>query len=292
MIALRKVADLELSAASGIVRVGPTVYVVADDEHFIDAYRVTDGHRCGRVPLGLGGELPGEQVQRKRIKPDLECLALLPGDRMIALGSGSSPNRQVAIVLELRAGDPHSPRPVNLSPLYDELRRSFDQLNIEGAAVAGGVFRLLQRGNGRSAQNAVVDLDLDSTLVALKRGRLTTNVVRAVRPVELGELHGVPLGFTDASPVEPGCAHTAFVATAEDTDDPYEDGPCAGSVMGVLDERGRMAWMEPVEGHYKLEGITVGDAGSVLMVADSDDRARLAPLLEAVGEEWTTRLPR
>lgn len=284
MIATRRIAWLELSAASGLVRDGATVHVVADDEHVLDAYELPHGDRRGRVALLPDTELPGEHRARKRLKADLECLALLPDRRLLALGSGSSDRRQRAVVLELPqlpGGLPRAPRVVDLAPLYHDLGRRFPQLNIEGAAACGGLLRLLQRGNGRDAHNAVIDLDLPATLDALTRGCLTPELVRAVHTVNLGELQDVPLGFTDASPLDPASARLAFVAAAEDTDDPYEDGPCPGSVMGVLDAAGAVEWVEPVEGGHKLEGLAVTRGEPALAVADPDDRARPAPLLEA-----------
>jgi hypothetical protein len=282
MIALRQVAELDLSAASGLVQDGPRIYVVADDERFLDVYALPEGRRTARIPLGPGPDLPAEHRERKRLKPDLEALALLPDGQLLAMGSGSAPNRcggfvfaAIGAVEALVA----SPRAVDLGPLFQSLRPRFPELNVEGAAVCGPWLRLLQRGNGAAGANAVIDLDLAGVLAALSAGApLGAGLVQRVVPVALGALDGVPLSFTDASPLGPDAV--AFLAAAEDTDDPYEDGACAGSVAGVLDADGAIRWMERVEGRHKLEGLATSAAGT-LMVADPDDRSRRAGLFAA-----------
>ena len=55
-------------------------------------------------------------------------------------------------------------------------------------------------------------------------------------------------------------------------------------MLGVLDEHGRVEWMEPIEGEWKIEGIHVDPepgGGDLYLVADADDPSRPAPLLKA-----------
>lgn len=283
MVPVRKLADLELSAASGVVRVGQHLLVVADDELFLDAYTEA-GRRAERIALLGKSPLPEEHRERKRLKPDLEALVNLPGRRVLALGSGSAKGRCAGYLFEAAAegGLPKFCATCDLSPLYEQLSRSFPALNVEGAAVAGRSLRLLQRGNGAQGQNAVVDLSLDGVLEALAGGHaLTADLVQEIRPVHLPSLGQARLGFTDASPIAEGDRRIVFVAAAEDTDDPYLDGECTGSAIGVLDEQGRVEWLETLEGKNKVEGVTV-EAGArrALLVADPDDRSQRAPLLE------------
>ena len=104
---------------------------------------------------------------------------------------------------------------------------------------------------------------------------------------ELGFLDGVALGFTDASPMpfaESG-GRMAFAAAAEDTDNAYDDGACAGSVVGVLEADGRVVCMERVQGTHKIEGLVVTSSG-LLMVADPDDPSQRAPLLVGSLPTW------
>ncbi|MGC4123210.1 MAG: hypothetical protein QM765_53325 [Myxococcales bacterium] len=283
MVSVRKLADLQLSAASGLVRMGGRLLVVADDELFLDAYGA-DGERQARLPLHGRSALPEEHHERKRLKPDLEALVALPGRRILAMGSGSAPQRRTAFLFAAPSDGalPEFQHVVDLAPLYDHLSRTFPELNLEGAAAAGGRLRLLQRGNGAQAQNAVIDLALDRTLEALATGApFTAQLLLDVRPVELPRLGKVRLGFTDASPVAEDDPRVVFVCAAEDTDDPYLDGACAGSAIGVLDPLARVEWLEPLEGKHKVEGVTVEPgAQRALLVADPDDRSQRAPLLE------------
>lgn len=284
MLPLRQIAELELSAASGLAWLGSHLYVVADDELFLDAYCAEDGRRAARIALPERAPLPEDPAARKRLKPDLESLAHLPDGSLLALGSGSTERRRTAYVFgPAPAGGaiPGAPRACDCAPLFDHLKQRFADLNVEGATAAGDVLRLLQRGNGKRSENAVIDLDLGRTLEHLDHEEpLGPELIVAVRPVVLGALDGVPLGFTDAAALGVGSRRIAFAAAAEDTDDPYLDGRCPGSAIGVLDEAGALEWTEALPGSFKVEGLALGGGGRALLVADPDDRSRRAPLLE------------
>ena len=66
-----------VSAASGLVRTGGHMYVAADDERELAVFPAT-GDAPGRLVRFLPGELPADPEERKRDKPDVEALALLP----------------------------------------------------------------------------------------------------------------------------------------------------------------------------------------------------------------------
>ena len=131
-----------------------------------------------------------------------------------------------------------------------------------------------------------MDLDHERLLRALEAGReLGPEVVRTVRRWELGHVGGVRLTFTDASPLPDG--RIVFTAAAEDTRDAYADGPVAGSAIGVLAPDGSPLFLDAVDAKVKLEGVSAHvERGRVhlLLVADADDPAEPAPLLEAVLE--------
>jgi len=80
-----------LSAASGLVCAHGQAYVVADDEHHLAVFRDRDAP--GSLHRIRSGDLPAKSKARKRRKPDLETLLLLPppsgaGGALLALDLG------------------------------------------------------------------------------------------------------------------------------------------------------------------------------------------------------------
>jgi hypothetical protein len=279
-----------VSAASGLVRAGDWLYVVADDSLHLAVFPATGdapGHRVRLFP----GELPEGPVERKAAKPDLEALCRLGPSpafvhgALLALPSGATPTRRKAAVLPLNAdgtltGDT---RTVDCTALYVQLERELTALDVEGAAVAGKRLRLLNRGNGRGGVDALVDLDLDRVLGSVDTGLLGPEAVRTVRRWELGEAQGVRLSFTDASALPDG--RVVFTATAEATADRVADGPVKGSAVGVLAPDGTPIYLDAVDAPVKLGGVDARvEKGRVvvLLVADADDPSAPAPLLEAL----------
>jgi len=273
---LRQIAELPISAASAVVVREPWLYVVADDETHLEVVRIADGVAVQRLPL-LDRPLPREPKARKAAKPDFEALTWLPDGALLVLGSGSTEARTTAVVVRSFTGGPHAL--VDAAPLVASLRAQIGEVNLEGAVVAGGVLRLLSRGD-RNRSSFVVDLDLDAALADLARGVLGDALVRAAREVDLGELDGVPLSFTDAASIDPRSRRILISATAEDTGNAYDDGPCRGSVVGVLDADGRVEHLRRVEPPVKIEGVATTGT-KLFLVADADDPTRRAPLYEA-----------
>ena len=279
-----------ISAASGLVQVNKLLYVVADDEHHLGVFPA-DHALPGEVVRLFEGTLPDKFKKRKAQKPDLETLLLLPTfagyphGALLAMGSGSKPNRDAGVLLGLDAmGTVNSaPRLVDLSVLYDALRAEVDSLNIEGAVIAGGQFMLLQRGN-KGAVNALIACELDSfidDLAANHAPRLRAPPV--VRAIALGDIDGVPLCFTDAAGLPDG--NLLFTAVAENTDNSFDDGSCNGSVIGIVDANGNVKTIEQLDQPYKAEGVAAtmrADGIHLLLVTDADDASKAACLLSAV----------
>jgi hypothetical protein len=284
--------DAHLSAASALVRIGPCIHVVADDELHLASFEL-DGHAPGRLKRLFKGRLPDEYEARKAAKPDLEALCLLPAcadypfGALLALGSGSKKRRHRAALLALGAdGAPRRrARVVDLEPLLATLDKRLPRLNIEGAFISGGdTLCLLQRGDGRKRVNACIRFDWP----AVRRWLLEDGPVpspESITDYALGALDGVPLGFTDGAAL-PACAGGGWVfsAAAEDTSDSTTDGQCLGSCIGRVDADGELRWLRRVALCCKVEGIAAelsGDALELLLVTDADDRRRPALLLSA-----------
>jgi hypothetical protein len=274
MPALQQLGQLDVSAASGLVVQGDELLVVADDERRLARYAL-DGRALGRSDLpGSGEELPADPLERKKLKPDYESLALLPDASLLALGSGSRKRRRQAAWID---GALIHGVAVDLAPLYDKLERELVHLNIEGAVVAGGELVLGQRGTAKHRTSALIHLDLAQVMQQLGTGALHGHALISIEEIDLGALDGIAYSLTDLAVDAAGVLH--FCAAAEDTDNAVDDGRCAGSIVGSLDAARRVTRLCAVP-KLKIEGLSL-DAPRQrwLMVADADDPAVMAPLL-------------
>jgi len=271
-----------VTAASGAVRAGRFLYVAQDDQLHLGVFE--DGLPHGHRASLFEGSLPEALDERKRAKPDIEALTIVPmgeGEALLALGSGSSENRRRGALWPL-SGDGDltgEPSALDLSRLYDVLAAQIPELNIEGACVRGRSLLLAQRGNGPAGHNAIISVPLEQTLAG-EAAEL------AMQPFDLGQIAGVALTFTDLVLLPSGSV--LFSAAAEDTDDPYLDGPCSGSALGVIDPSGGLIAVERFEGTRKVEGVAVGWAnGTILLVEDPDDASRPSSLFSVLlPEGW------
>jgi hypothetical protein len=280
-----------LAAASGLVHINNTLYVVADDEHHLGVFLANTADRTpGDLIRLFEGKLPEKTKKRKAEKPDLETLTILPAfaghphGALLALGSGSKPNREIAVLLNLdAAGCAQSPPSyIDFGGIYNDLRNELEALNIEGAVVSGNDFFLLQRGNKGSA-NALIKCDLPDLMRDLAAGK-PPRLHRApsIKVINLGEVGGVPLCFTDGAVLPDGAI--LFTAVAEDADNSIDDGAFKGAAIGIIDANGKVARMEPLAPAYKVEGVTAEMAGGVIhvrLVTDGDDASKAAWLLAA-----------
>ena len=276
-----------ISAASGLVCVGSTLYVIADDELHLGLF-CRDPARPGELHRLLPGELPLATAERKKNKPDLEALVALPpcagypNGALFALGSGSKRTRHLGALLAL---DPRgalgAAKSIDLQQLHARLGGDFEDLNLEGAAIVGAELILLQRGNTRHHKSALIYFALDAVLTSL----VTTHSLDRLRPTrirkfDLGRYAEVPFGFTDGVGLPNG--YLLFAAVAEDTHDSYQDGACRGALVGVIDREGEIIQRHRLAEPHKIEGIhatVVGAHLDLLAVTDGDDRRVPARLL-------------
>jgi hypothetical protein len=294
---LRKLRDLEveepssegrpshLSAASGVVRRGDFIYVIGDDELHLGVFELSSG-APGRLQRVLEGDLSEDQDKRSKEKPDLEALTLLPPfedhpyGALLGLGSGSGPERDRGFVCALAADGSlrDEPREISLEPVYRLLRDHVAELNVEGAATMGDRLWLLQRGNSEEARNVVAELSLEQVLGSLRRDlTIDAHELENVRTYELGELDGVKLTFSDATPIAERLI--VFTASAEG-----EDGKIRGSVVGTLDPSGSVQRLRTIDRRWKVEGVHAATDTGVLdftFVCDQDDPGAPSPLLSA-----------
>lgn len=267
-----------ISAASGLVIAGDWFYIVADDENHLAALRRSEANSGAlRMLCLVEGELPVDPAARKRQKRDLEALFHLPGDgkrtpMLIAWGSGSRPQRDFAYAVELGAQGnlAGSVRTIALASLHGAMRSHVEELNIEAGFVQGDGLWLFSRANAGAPVNGCFRIDLAQAMDFLLGGE-GSGVVPELdfSPLDMGRIGGVPLGITDATPLAEG--GWLFSAVAENASNAYDDGQCEGTVLGVCDPDGKVAWMDRLEGGFKAEGIALDERGVLWLTTDADD---------------------
>ncbi len=171
---------------------------------------------------------------------------------------------------------------LDLAPVHALLREQVEGLNVEGACVMGDRLWLLHRGGARSP-NVVAELALDAVLDSVRRDRrIDPHELADVRAYDLGELDGVPLAFSDATPL--GGEVLVFTASAEARGGAGPDGAIHGSVVGTLDVEGEVRRLRTIDRRFKVEGVhATTDTGvmDLLLVCDQDDPDTSSPLLSA-----------
>jgi hypothetical protein len=268
-----------LSAGSGLVSAAGSLWVAADDMNHV--VRIPAGALCGEGYRIFPGRLPEDAKERKRVKPDTECLLAIDAEgadtTLLAIPSGSKRHRVRGAEIRVAAGAFLFAREIDFSPLLHLLEGEIADLNIEGGAVLDDSVFLLQRGNGKAGFNAVIELEREA-LRACLRGDGAGLIKPRISEMRLPEMGGERLTFTDASFHE-GALY--FAAAAEAGKSTYDDGRIFGSVIGRI---GRDAdILLEIEGH-KVEGLAhakgEGDRLTFFAVTDADDPARASSLLE------------
>jgi hypothetical protein len=277
----REGGHAHVSSASGVARRGDFVYVIGDDLLSLAVFRVSRAE-----PGALRTVLPADDAHRRSGKPDLEALTVLPPyegapyGALLGLGSGSGDGRDRGFAWPLEAGGAlrGEPSVVDLGPLYRLLSRQVEDLNVEGACVMGDRLWLLHRGNHPGTTNVVAELSLDAVMESLRGDlRIDVHELADMRSYDLGELDGVRLTFSDATPL--GGELLVFTASAES-----QDGSIRGSVVGTIDLDGEVRRMRTIDRRYKVEGVHATiDTGVMdfLFVCDQDDPEASSPLLWA-----------
>jgi hypothetical protein len=274
-------------AASGLVKLGDWLYVVADDELHLGVFREGNAERGLLVRL-LSGELPLDWEERKKAKPDWESLLHMSSEltggaeAMLAIPSGSKPNRVTGAFIPLNADrsiNENGVYAVDFTPLYNHLWSLIPKLNIEGSCVIGELFYMFHRANKSKEANKLIRMPLDilHTLInpvarENSRALLADAILQMVETADftLGNVGGISLAFTDATVAD---GKIYFLAAAEDSDDPYLDGPYKGAAIGMMTADGKVTYQEQLDIDVKPEGLHVeikdGNA-HFWVVTDSD----------------------
>lgn len=297
VLLLNRLRDLDLiaatpgraahaSAASGLVQIGDYLHVILDDEAHLASFRLGDP-APGRTWPMLVDALPSGASDRKAVKPDFEVLlALSPSGRygqagLLALGSGSTARRERAVGLKLGAdGDIVSASaPIDVAVLYRAMRHAAGEINLEAGGVKGDQMLLISRAHRLRPANHLFRFsaaDLLQWLDEPSRPLPSFSLDVLVLPT----LGNVVAGITDAAALSGGA--WLISAVAEETDDSYHDGACAGAALAVLSSAGELQSWWPLAEPIKVEGICLhGTNRDLLLVNDPDDAAIPAGLYSA-----------
>jgi len=281
-----------VSAASGLATSGGSAWAVSDE--LGELVHVT--HPSSADDL-RGHLVPGLPAQQK--KHDLESVITLPGalvgmdgTALLAVGSGSSPDRHRAALQQLdAAGAPiGAARAIDLTEIYHAIDERLPlQPNIEGALVrhgAGGPeLLLLHRGKAAGDRNVIFVLDGAQALgSAARTGSIPAASLRSAHEIDLGTIGGERLGFSDARALPDG--RIAFTASGEGGDG-SGDGAIRGSAFGIMDANFGVTALRPLAGPpRKVEGLAptaeldpTASPTSWTLVTDPDDPERGTELL-------------
>jgi hypothetical protein len=274
-------------AASAVRRRGKELVIVQDDTHVLVVRSEAGAIQHVLLPPTKRGErVFDDTLGNKKRKLDLEACVLLPDERIVAFGSGSKKKRERLVVLSPSG----AVEVVDGERLYERLHDpdfAGSELNLEGALVVGEVLRLFQRGNGAvrgelAPINATADVPLAAFLAWLADPAGEAPKLERIVHHDLGAVHGVPYGFTDAALAHDG--RVAFIACAEGSPDTVRDGDVFGCRFGLIEgDDVRMTPVLDVHGApstLKLEGMEarLSEPLSFDVVADMDAPSEPATL--------------
>ncbi len=215
---LRK-AVIDYPSGSAIEFHNDILYVIGDDVNYIFCLDL-QWKPLKKIVLF---DFEGRRIS-KPDKPDLECAAVI-NDQLYILGSGSrSPHRDVAFVVQL-SND--SVKKTNTNSFFSLFRdkQLIKEMNIEGFAACKDKLLLFNRGNTQYPNQLII-----SDQKILKKqfpDRFK------VMPVQAGNIGNIPLGISGA------CYDSLndillLTASAEDTNNAYDDGAIAGSAILIV----------------------------------------------------------
>ncbi len=304
-ITVKKIRDLQIEpsakgrpdyvyAASGLVILGKTMYVVGDDEMQLASFEYGN-NKPGKWLQLLPGALPLDYDERKAKKPDLEALTFLQpyeyakNGALLIVPSFSRPNRMTGALLPVDANSkPTSAAiPVDYCALGKSLVESIDGLNVEGIAISNDYLKLFHRGSRKKGKSAIIELDRTQFLKDLHdTHQPSAKSILKIERYDLGAIEGTRFEFTDAQAMPDG--RIVFLCTAEAAADEYADGASLGSAIGIMTATGALQIIVQIAGHEKFEGVSAKytnekhDELSIILVADTDDQTRPSAVFEGL----------
>lgn len=194
-------------------------FVVGDDINYILCLDKAF-HETRKIKLF---EFDGIRIP-KADKPDLESATIL-NDILYILGSGSKmPQRTYAFTVNLRD---ESIAKKSMHSFFSKIesQKIIQEINIEGFANYKDRLLFFNRGNTPEPNYLII-----TSLAIFENSDV--NDLRII-PIEIGKLNGVNLGISGAC-IDEQNDILFITASAEDTNNAYDDGAILGSVIGIV----------------------------------------------------------
>lgn len=251
-----------IGGGSGLLYEDKKIFLASDDS-FVLYVCNSDGEILQKVSLNPDG-IVREQVEKAQ-KPDFEAIARV-GQQAYLFGSGSTAERNHLAIVDMNSLKLVELK--SLSPLYQKMREEAEinskDFNIEGVILLGKNALFFNRGNGPNLRNGIFQVQNWEDENLLTSSFLSINLL---------EINGVPLGFTDAIQVGD---YIFFIGSAEDTSSTYDDGEILGSGVGVIEAQTlELLDFQIITDLYKMEGIAAvsheDNRYEFLLCEDADD---------------------
>ncbi len=251
-----------------------TLYVVGDDVNFILCID-ENWNEINQLKLF---EYNGVLIPKPE-KPDLEC-ATIVGDMLYVIGSGSkSPQRDVAFIINL---SDNKTKKISTAAFYSIFRdrNLIVEMNIEGLTDCKDKLLFFNRGNTAQPNQLIIT---DQKILKKQFPEKFK-----VMPIKIGKLNDINLGISGAI-YDKKDDILLLTASAEDTNNAYDDGEIIGSAIGVvynayqklteqelvIDELIELDKINPAFENQKIESICITKQlekkYTCTLVADNDD---------------------
>lgn len=218
-ITLKKYKSIDYSSGSALEFHHNVIYLIGDDSNKI---------LCLNNGLDITSQIKlfdfdGDRIPKKD-KPDFEACTIL-NNQLFIFGSGSKiPQRTSLYIFDI---DTQQIAIKSLQSLYENIIATNDiqELNIEGITTINNSFLFFNRANNKQ-QNKLIILD------DFNPNDLANTALKFV-PIEIENFKGYQLGISGAT-YFPENDIMYLTASAEDTDNAYDDGEIVGSVLYII----------------------------------------------------------
>ncbi|MDO5608609.1 MAG: hypothetical protein Q4G08_09170 [Capnocytophaga sp.] len=256
-------------SGSGLAFRQGNLYAVGDDAPYL---YVLDMDYATQRRISLSDTAGFDKRIAKSEKMDFEALEFVSDDELVVFGSGSkSPQRDV--FAKVKINPEYATEVFPITDFYNHLRELPEfqntELNIEAAAYHKGEMYLLNR-----RKNLIISFVYQDFIAYLKNGGTLPEL--EITPCRLPEIQGFEYGFSGATFL-PNSGEILFTASAEATDNAYDDGEILGSILGIMDKNGSVKKYVNIPQNdsepLKIESVTVlnTDNGEYELLLVSDD---------------------